>query len=569
MSKVRTRFEAKSLFATLLVLYLLSVHFIKCKKDYACISNQLFTSESIIGASLMLSLVEGKVAKGIQGRKRTWLICLLLGHLATVSTAALNLSNNGRVSSFNLPQAELHRGTCIQSNRRCSLGSAFVSAPASYETGFRSVSYAGNDMFPAGTSNKTGNGVRTFKQVTSYEGLYSGLGTNAKSMRTYVLRAHSNQDDSEINYYKVLSLPEDCSEEDIKAKHEEIKESLKSLPSVEKRIKQTIKEAYKVLSNPASRAMYDQKLKGMAQEATGTDYSDEVTDEESDEQGEIEFFSEPDDDGDIEITIQDSSKQKRGGLTGFLGDLFGFNREPVKNEMSEFRKGDIFTNLEVELKDLVFGGKVSVNLDKFVRCQNCNASKKAQSEYLTSCVKCKGRGMLSKSQRTPFGYISTTRSCMSCNGRGISRIKDCDNCSNTGRVHENSTVSLDLPSGTKVGSTFRVKGKGHSGGYFSSSGDLYVKVVSDQNNREYIKNDKVFTSVDVDYVLAILGGNIGINTFCGPKEITIAPGSQHGDEVLIGNYDGMKHLAKINITVPKTPSEEEISLLRNISEHRK
>ncbi|KAK1938747.1 putative membrane protein [Babesia divergens] len=308
--------------------------------------------------------------------------------------------------------------------------------------------------------------------------------------------------------------------------------------------------------------MYDQKLKRAASFPSSVDTSDEITDEESDDDADVTLFREPDSDDEVEVSIQEAPNKKRGGLSGFLGNLFGFHRNAGNAEKVDKKNGDLSTTLAVALKDLIFGGTVNVSVDKFVNCRDCNANKQSKNEYLSTCGKCRGRGVISKSQRTPFGYISTSRSCVTCSGRGISRIKDCERCSNTGRVHDTSTIPLDIPAGTKPGSTFKVTSRGHSGLRF-------VKVVSDHDSREYIEDDHVYTCVDVDYVTAMLGGKMDVETFCGSKQINIPPRTQHGDELTLGKYDGMKHVVKFHIVLPKNPSDEELSLLRKINDLRK
>ncbi|ORM40826.1 Chaperone protein DnaJ [Babesia sp. Xinjiang] len=309
-------------------------------------------------------------------------------------------------------------------------------------------------------------------------------------LRRLALNACSNESETDVDYYKVLSLPIDCTDAEIKSRHEELKQSLKSLPSVDRCIAKKIKEAYKVLSNPASRALYDQKLKRKLSALPSPEDTDEQTDDDYNLDDSVELISEPDADYEIDVTEQDTSNQKHTGLTGFLGSLLGFNRDSGLKKVPAARTGDARTTVNVDLKNLVFGGTVKVMVDKLCNCPDCNSTKSSQQKYISRCAKCRGHGMISKSQRTPFGYISTSRTCTSCNGRGISRIQDCVRCNNTGRTQQQASVDLDIPAGTKEGSTFRIE----------------------------------------------------VDTFCGPKQVVVPPGTQHGDEIAVGNYDGKAHL---------------------------
>ncbi|GFE54778.1 chaperone [Babesia ovis] len=394
------------------------------------------------------------------------------------------------------------------------------------------------------------------------------VGSDVRSLRNSVLYASRKESEPDVNYYNVLSLPMDCSDADIKKRHDELKESLKSLPSVDRCITKKIKEAYKVLSNPASRALYDEKLKRSQSVASSSDEYDSKTEDEYDAEDGVELFTDPDDEYEIEITDHDSPNQNRSGFTGFLGNLLGFNRDSSIKKLSGMSNSDVSTSVDVDLKSLVFGGTVKVSVDKFCHCPDCNSSKSAQQKYISRCAKCRGCGMISKSQRTPFGYISTSRTCMSCSGRGVSRVQDCFTCNNTGRVQQQTEVDLEIPAGTKEGSIFKVKGKGHSGGYSSRPGDLFVKVASAPSEHEFIQGDKVYTTADIDYVSAILGDTVDVATFCGSKKVTVPAGTQNGDEVVVGSYEGKTHLIRFNVLVPRKPSQEEVSLLQKISKLR-
>nr|BAN65181.1 membrane protein, putative [Babesia bovis] len=472
---------------------------------------------------------------------------LLCGALLCAKLAScVNLRSHGNASSH------------VYSGLRDRDAIAFLitgSSPASLVSAISSVSTPRSHVNVIANTVR-GSTLEPGSAFVSWARLPGDIRATRGRINKYALFASVVDQEPDVDYYSVLSLPNDCSEEDIKKRHDELKESLKSLPSVDKRIMNKIKEAYKVLSNPASRALYDEKLRQRAEEVS----SDDDTSDTEYDSDDIEILGNPDEEFGIDITDNESPARSRGGLTGFLGNLFGFNRDYSMKPMRSVNNRDLTTTASVDLKALVFGDTVKVPIEKYCPCPDCNSSKSAQQKYISRCNKCSGRGMITKNQRTPFGYISTSRTCMQCQGRGMARIQDCTTCNNSGRVYKSTEVEIKIPAGIKVGSTLKVKGKGHSSGYSSRPGNLYVKISSSPNEHEYIDMDKVYTTATLDYVSAILGDTVNVYTFCGKKQVTVPPGTQSGDEFVVGNYDNKTHMIRFKVTVPKKATKEEAPL---------
>ncbi|GBE61431.1 chaperone [Babesia ovata] len=391
----------------------------------------------------------------------------------------------------------------------------------------------------------------------------------ARCCRGLRLHAHRNESDARVNYYQLLSLTEDCSDSDIRLRYKELTESLKSLPSVDPRIKRTIKEAYKVLSNPASRAMYDANLKSSIFNSQSSGAANEITSWQFHGNADEDRVTEVDSDSDTASTASYSPGSKRNDLGRFLRNIFRSNSKSSVMDHPIPENRDIFTEVDVNLLDFISGGTVKVCVNKFDSCSDCNSANEDTGKYFAACGKCGGSGMISKSQRTPFGYISTSRSCVTCNGCGLKRIRDCTTCNNMRCIQQECIVDVPIPRGTKPGSTLRVKGGGHYVGRFPCAGDLFVKLVSAGNESEFVKDHKVYTVACLDYVDAILGVAIDVKTFCGTKHVEVPACTQHGDEVLVGNYEGIEHVIKFHISLPKHASQEEILLLNKIRDMKR
>ncbi|KAK2198022.1 bifunctional Heat shock protein DnaJ [Babesia duncani] len=366
-----------------------------------------------------------------------------------------------------------------------------------------------------------------------------------------------------IDYYKILSLQEDATDEQINEKYESINKLLDSLPSIDPEIRKNVDEAFRILSDPASRSKYDNSRKSSSKFNAEAEYDGE--------EPEIEIILEDEDDSDNIESLGSGG----GGIGSFFGNLFGFKKGPeifqdgkkgaFKLSRAQQKRGDISCVAHVDLKTLVKGGDVHVTLDKWVDCKTCNYDSDVAANFNSECHKCHGKGTISKSQRTPFGYMSTTRTCGHCGGVGITRIASCEACNDTGRVLEQYDQVVPVPKGTRPGSVIQVYGQGHSAGIQGKAGDLFVRCAVDKNSQGSYIGNRVITRFDIAYYTAILGGEVTVDGFEGPIQVKIPTSSQNGDQIKIETYaDGVQHYIELNVKLPENPTDREVELLQEI-----
>jgi len=95
----------------------------------------------------------------------------------------------------------------------------------------------------------------------------------------------------------------------------------------------------------------------------------------------------------------------------------------------------------------------------------------------------------------------------------------------------NKNIRITIPAGVENGQVIKIKGHGGKGINEGPNGDLYIQfsIV----NRTPFKRDKdnLYTSVDLDLYIALLGGEIMVNTFDGKVKLTVKPETQNGTKV--------------------------------------
>jgi len=153
---------------------------------------------------------------------------------------------------------------------------------------------------------------------------------------------------SKRDYYKVLDVPKTATEAEIKKAYRRL--AMKYHPDrnpgdteAEERFKEA-KEAYEVLTEPAKRAAYDQyghagvEAAAGARGWSGSNPADAFSD----------IF------GDV------------------FGDIFGAARRGGRSQV--FRGADLRYELELDLREAVFGHTVQIEVPRLVECETCHGT---------------------------------------------------------------------------------------------------------------------------------------------------------------------------------------------------
>lgn len=134
-------------------------------------------------------------------------------------------------------------------------------------------------------------------------------------------------------------------------------------------------------------------------------------------------------------------------------------------------------------------------------------------------------------------------------------------------------AEVKIPKGVRDGQKIRLAGQGNPGP--AGNGDLYLVVSLAPNGTFERKGDDLYVDVPVSYLDAALGGKASVQTIGGGRlSMTVPPGTQTGQAFRLGGQ-GMPRLrgegngdlyARVKITVPKTLTERERTLLSELRE---
>ena len=363
------------------------------------------------------------------------------------------------------------------------------------------------------------------------------------------------------DYYEVLGVDKNASEEDIKKAYRKI--AIKYHPDrnpgskeAEEKFKEAA-EAYDVLHDPQKRQQYDQfgfdgPMGGFGGFSSGGFSMDDI----------FSMF------GDV--------FGGRGGFSGFSG-FGGGGRQPAQHRGSDLR-----LKVRLSLQEVATGVTKKFKVRKDVTCSHCHGTGAEDGSGTETCPTCHGSGVVTRTTQSLFGMMQTQSVCPTCQGEGKVIKNKCHECHGTGIVKGDEVVEIKIPAGVAEGMVVNVPGKGNAAIHNGIPGNIQVFIEEEPNSTFVRDGSNLIYNLLLDFPTAALGGTAEIPTVDGSKvKIKIEPGTQPGKtlrlrdkglrEVQGYGRDTGDLIVNISIYVPKELSKDEKKALEEMqkSDHFK
>ena len=360
------------------------------------------------------------------------------------------------------------------------------------------------------------------------------------------------------DYYEVLGVDKNASEDDIKKAYRKI--AIKYHPDrnpgnkeAEEKFKEAA-EAYDVLHDPQKRQQYDQfgfdgpqGMGGFGGFSSGGFSMDDI----------FSMF------GDV--------FGGRGGFSGFGG--FGGGQR----QAAQHRGSDLRLKVRLNLQEISAGVTKKFKVKKDVVCQHCQGTGAEKGSSSETCTTCHGSGVVTRTTQSLFGLMQSQSVCPTCGGEGKVIKNKCKHCGGTGIVKGEEVVEIKIPAGVAKGMVVNVPGKGNAGIHNGISGNIQVLIDEEENDTFVRDGQDVIYNLLLDFPTAALGGNVEIPTIEGTKvRIKIEPGTQPGKTLRLrgkglpavqGYGSGRGDIVvNISVYVPKSLNREEKNMLEKLKD---
>ena len=173
--------------------------------------------------------------------------------------------------------------------------------------------------------------------------------------------------------------------------------------------------------------------------------------------------------------------------------------------------------------------------------------------------------------------ISRNTICPKCEGHKFANNQKCPYCNGQGEKTENKKITVKIPKGLKNGSKLRIKGEGKEGKFGGENGNLYVIVNIEKDDEFKIKDEIVYSEVQISPYIAVLGGNVKVPTLWGEATIKIPPLTKANqsfklvDVGILNEKTNKKgdQVVKIIIQIPNSVTPQEMQLYEKLKELNK
>ena len=230
---------------------------------------------------------------------------------------------------------------------------------------------------------------------------------------------------------------------------------------------------------------------------------------------------------------------------------------------------DLETEVRLSFDQAVAGVKLPLSVPTQTTCTTCRGTGARPGTAPTICPQCQGRGVEAEGQ----GLFSISQPCPRCGGSGTVIEDPCATCHGSGLTKTVKKYRVSIPAGVRDGSRIRLAGKGEPGINGGPPGDLYVVTRVAASTVFKRKGDNLEVEVPLTIPEAVVGAKVEVPTLSGTKTLKVPAGTPsgtvqrlrgEGPPKLAGSGSGDIHYRFV-IDVPKKLSREQKAAVEELA----
>ncbi len=257
-----------------------------------------------------------------------------------------------------------------------------------------------------------------------------------------------------------------------------------------------------------------------------------------------------------------------------FGDLFGGGGRRRANN-GAMKGANLRAAVNIMFQEAITGCEKELEITLKDPCTKCNGTGAKPGTSPETCPKCNGSGQVVMTQQSMFGMVRNVTVCPDCQGTGKIIREKCPDCRGTGFTSSRKKIQVSVPAGIDDGQSIRIRDKGEPGTNGGPRGDLLVEVRVARHAIFQREDMNIFSTADISFAQAALGGTIRIPTVDGDVEYEVKPGTQPNTRIRLKgkgvpslrnrNVRG-DHYVTLNLKVPTSLSNESKEALRKFDE---
>lgn len=228
------------------------------------------------------------------------------------------------------------------------------------------------------------------------------------------------------------------------------------------------------------------------------------------------------------------------------------------------RGEDIHYVMDLDLGEALRGVRAEIEVTRLEPCEGCGGGGGVGGQVAGPCPACHGRPLrIALHRERPMAAR-----CASCRGRGWLLPPPCPGCGGRGTRPRPCRVDVTIPPGVDTGAQVRVPGEGHAAPTPGRRGDLIVITRVQPHPFFVRKGDHLHCEVPVTIPEAALGARIQVPTPDGLVTLTLPGGTQAGQTLRVRGKGCPRPdrdargdlLVQIRVVVPRNadPALEEV-----------